>query len=227
MISLDSFSLKGKVALVTGGTYGIGFAIASALAKAGAKIAFNDRNQEKLDEGIANYKKLGIDAKGYICDVTHEDEVINMVEDIKNELGTVFISDEPAFLGAGVLALLIDHISRLVPDNELNAAGLDIFQKSFVFPACLVKLCNMLEFCIVLSQFRLEKILNIEAGDIQRRHDKKNVQKQKNAQCAPGTDVSYFPVELDSFLIAFIPDPCHINALPSLIKQVRLRRLCP
>lgn len=91
MISLDSFSLKGKVALVTGGTYGIGFAIASALAKAGAKIAFNDRNQEKLDEGIANYKKLGIDAKGYICDVTHEDEVIRMVEDIKNELGTVDI----------------------------------------------------------------------------------------------------------------------------------------
>ena len=46
MSILDSFSLQGKVALVTGGAYGIGFAIAEAYAKAGAKIAFNCRGQE-------------------------------------------------------------------------------------------------------------------------------------------------------------------------------------
>ena len=45
-----SFSLEGKLALVTGATYGIGFAIATALAQAGAKIAFNDRRQERIDE---------------------------------------------------------------------------------------------------------------------------------------------------------------------------------
>ena len=91
MLSLDSFSLKGKVALVTGGTYGIGFAIASALANCGAKIAFNDRNQEKLEEGIASYKKLGIDAHGYICDVTNEEQVATMINDIEKELGSVDI----------------------------------------------------------------------------------------------------------------------------------------
>ena len=91
MLSLDSFSLKGKVALVTGGTYGIGFAIASALANFGAKIAFNDRNQEKLEEGIASYKKLGIDAHGYICDVTNEEQVATMINDIEKELGSVDI----------------------------------------------------------------------------------------------------------------------------------------
>ncbi|MCR5787198.1 MAG: gluconate 5-dehydrogenase [Acholeplasmatales bacterium] len=91
MFNTESFSLKGKVALVTGGTYGIGFAIASALAASGAKIAFNDRNQEKLDEGIENYKKIGIDAHGYICDVTNEDQVNEMIKNIQADLGTVDI----------------------------------------------------------------------------------------------------------------------------------------
>ena len=65
-----NFSLEGKVALVTGASYGIGFAIATAFAQAGAKIAFNDIKQELVDKGIASYKELGIDAKGYVCDVT-------------------------------------------------------------------------------------------------------------------------------------------------------------
>lgn len=54
---MESFSLKGKVALVTGAAYGIGFAMAEALAKAGARIAFNCRTQEHLDTAIAAYKE--------------------------------------------------------------------------------------------------------------------------------------------------------------------------
>lgn len=67
---MKSFSLEGKVALVTGAAYGIGFAMAEALAKAGAKIAFNCRDQEHLDKALAAYAEKGIEAKGYICDVT-------------------------------------------------------------------------------------------------------------------------------------------------------------
>ena len=72
---MAGFSLKGKVALVTGASYGIGFAIASAMAKAGAVIVFNDQNQEALDRGVAAYKEAGIEAHGYICDVTDEEGV--------------------------------------------------------------------------------------------------------------------------------------------------------
>ncbi len=85
------FSLEGKVALVTGGAYGIGFAIAEALAGAGAKIAFNCRSQANLDKAMADYRAKGIDAKGYICDVTHEDEVKQLVTDIEKDLGPVDI----------------------------------------------------------------------------------------------------------------------------------------
>ena len=85
------FSLDGKNALVTGGAYGIGFAIAEALAGAGARIAFNCRSQKNLDQAIADYKAKGIDARGYICDVTDEKAVAQLVEKIHQDLGQIDI----------------------------------------------------------------------------------------------------------------------------------------
>ena len=85
------FSLKGKTALVTGGAYGIGFAIAEALAGAGAKIAFNCRTQANLDKALAGYAAKGIDARGYIADVTDEEQVSELVSRIEAELGSVDI----------------------------------------------------------------------------------------------------------------------------------------
>ena len=91
MEMLEQFSLKGKVALVTGAAYGIGYAIASGYAKAGAKIAFNCRSKEHLETALKAYEAEGIDAKGYICDVTKEEEVADMIKDIENTLGKVDI----------------------------------------------------------------------------------------------------------------------------------------
>ena len=91
MTYADSFSLKGKVALVTGASYGIGFALASALAEAGATIAFNDINEDFLKKGLEAYKAAGIDAKGYICDVTDEPGVQTMIAEIEKDLGSVDI----------------------------------------------------------------------------------------------------------------------------------------
>ncbi len=85
------FSLEGKVALVTGGAYGIGFAIAEALAQAGAKIAFNCRSREHLDTAMEHYRSKEIDARGYLCDVTDEQQVHTLVEQIRDELGTIDI----------------------------------------------------------------------------------------------------------------------------------------
>ena len=85
------FSLEGKVALVTGGAYGIGFAIAEALARAGAKIAFNCRSQSNLDKALAGYSGKGIDARGYIADVTDAEQVVDLVGRIETELGGVDI----------------------------------------------------------------------------------------------------------------------------------------
>ena len=86
-----NFSLEGKIALVTGASYGIGFGIASAYAEAGATICFNDISQEKVDMGLTAYKEAGIEAHGYVCDVTDEDQVKAMVAKIKEEVGVVDI----------------------------------------------------------------------------------------------------------------------------------------
>ena len=86
-----NFSLEGKTALVTGASYGIGFAIASGMAKAGATIVFNDIKQELVDKGIAAYKEAGIEAHGYVCDVTNEDAVNEMVAKIAKEVAPIDI----------------------------------------------------------------------------------------------------------------------------------------
>jgi gluconate 5-dehydrogenase len=91
MTLANPFSLEGKVALVTGASYGIGFAIASALAEAGATIAFNDISEAALDIGRANYAAAGIAAHGFVCDVTDETAVNALVAAIEEKLGGVDI----------------------------------------------------------------------------------------------------------------------------------------
>ncbi len=86
-----SFDLTGKVALVTGASYGIGFAIASALSGAGATIVFNDIKQELVDRGLSAYKEAGIEAHGYVCDVTSEEQVAELVAKVTEEVGHINI----------------------------------------------------------------------------------------------------------------------------------------
>mgnify|MGYP004547893759 FL=1 len=104
------FSLKGKVALVTGASYGIGYAIAKGFAAAGATIVFNDIKQELVDKGIAAYKADGIDAHGYVCDVTDESAVNELAAKIEKEVGVIDILVN----NAGII--------KRIPMTEMSAA---------------------------------------------------------------------------------------------------------
>ncbi len=90
-MNMKDFSLEGKVAWVTGASYGIGFAIASALHSAGAQICFNDINQAAVDRGLASYKEAGIPVKGYVCDVTDEEAVNATTAQIVKDFGKIDI----------------------------------------------------------------------------------------------------------------------------------------
>lgn len=89
----NPFSLEGKNALITGGVYGIGFAIAKAFAQAGVKnIIFNARSQESIEEGLRNYAQAGItNVHGYVCDVSDENQVADLVKKIHEEVGQIDI----------------------------------------------------------------------------------------------------------------------------------------
>ena len=103
------FRLDGKVALITGASYGIGMAMAKALAEAGATIVFNDRNPDRIPEALAEYHRCGIDARGYLFDVTDEKAVRENIVKITSE--------------AGVIDILVNNagIIRRIPALEMDA----------------------------------------------------------------------------------------------------------
>ena len=90
-MSIEMFSLKDKIALVTGGTHGIGMAIAKGLAQAGAKICVNDIFADKLEAAKQEYKKNGIDAYTLVFDVTKEEDVDRGISQIEAKVGPIDI----------------------------------------------------------------------------------------------------------------------------------------
>ena len=151
------FSLEGKVALVTGASYGIGFALATAFARAGAKIAFNDIKQELVDKGLAAYKEEGIDAKGYVCDVTNEEQVNELVAKIEKERGSVDI----LVITAGIIKRIpmVDMSAaefRQVIDVDLNAPF--IVSKA-VIPGMIKKGAGkIINICSMMSELGRETV---------------------------------------------------------------------
>ncbi len=152
-----NFSLEGKVALVTGASYGIGYAMATALAKAGAKIVFNDINQEAVNKGLESYKADGIEAKGYVCDVTDEAGVNKMVAQIESEVGAVDILVN----NAGIIKRVPMHEMtaaefRQVIDIDLN--GPFIMAKA-VLPAMMKKRAGkIINICSMMSELGRETV---------------------------------------------------------------------
>ena len=109
-MDMNAFSLQNKIAWVTGGSYGIGFAIAEAFAAAGATIVFNDISQELVDKGLAAYAQKGVKAHGYVCDVTDESAVRALVAKVRMEVGVIDILVN----NAGII--------KRIPMTEMSAA---------------------------------------------------------------------------------------------------------
>ena len=121
-MDMNAFRLDGKIALVTGASYGIGFAIATAFSEAGATIVFNDIKQELVDKGLAAYEEAGIKAHGYVCDVTDEEAVQELVARVEKEVGVIDILVNNAGIIRRVPMLEMSAKDfRQVIDVDLNA----------------------------------------------------------------------------------------------------------
>lgn len=90
-MSLSLFDLKGRIALITGGTQGIGASVAQALGEAGASVVINARNSQKLDQCITKFQSGGIQAKGSLFDITKASEVRTAIEKIEEDIGPIDI----------------------------------------------------------------------------------------------------------------------------------------
>lgn len=121
-MSKNNFSLEGKVALVTGASYGIGFAIAKGFAEAGATIVFNDIKEELVEKGLAAYKEYGIEAHGYVCDVTNEAQVSDTVKKIEKEVGIIdiLVNNAGIIKRIPMCDMTADEFRQVV-DVDLNA----------------------------------------------------------------------------------------------------------
>ena len=157
MSYIQNFSLEGKVAWVTGASYGIGFAIAKALAGAGATIVFNDIRQDLVDRGLAAYATEGIKAYGYVADVTNEEVINETVKKIEEEVGVVDILVNNAGIIKRIPMIEMSAKDfRQVIDIDLNAPF--IVSKA-VLPSMIAKgHGKIINICSMMSEFGRETV---------------------------------------------------------------------
>lgn len=151
------FSLKGKVALVTGASYGIGFAIAKAFANAGATIVFNDIKQEFVDKGLKAYEAEGIKAHGYVCDVTDENAVNGYIAKVEKEVGVVDILVNNAGIIKRIpMCEMSAQEFRQVIDVDLNAP---FIMSKAVIPSMIKKGGGkIINICSMMSELGRETV---------------------------------------------------------------------
>ena len=89
--ALDRFDLSGRVAVVTGGTRGLGLAIARGFAQVGAAVVVVSRKRDACDEVVAALRAEGAQAAACACHVGHWDEIDDLVEWVYRDLGRVDI----------------------------------------------------------------------------------------------------------------------------------------
>lgn len=155
---LDKFRLDGKVAWITGASYGLGLAYAKALYEAGAKqIVFNDINQELVDRGNAEYEKAGIPAYGAVCDVTNEEQVNQFVKYCEENFGGIDI----LINNAGIIKRIPMHeMSKNQWDQVINVdlTGPFLCSKA-VLPKMMEKgYGKIINACSMMSEFGRETV---------------------------------------------------------------------
>lgn len=160
---MEIFSLKGKISLITGGAYGIGFAIAKAYAKAGATIVFNDITKDLVDKGIKAYKEEGINAFGYVADVTNEKEIKALIKKIEEEIGVIDILVNNAGIidRTPMLEMSLEKWKKVI---DIDLTGPFIMAKA-VLPAMIKKgHGKIINICSMMSELGRETVSSYAAA---------------------------------------------------------------
>ncbi len=154
---IDKFRLDGKVVWVTGASYGLGLAYARVLAEVGARVVFNDINQELVDRGLAEYRKLGIEAYGAVCDVTNEAQVQAFVKDVADRIGTidVLVNNAGIIKRVPMVDMTVEQWNQVI---NVDLTGPFICSKA-VLPAMIEKGAGkIINVCSMMSELGRETV---------------------------------------------------------------------
>jgi gluconate 5-dehydrogenase len=110
------FNLKGRRALITGGTHGLGMAMASGLAQAGAELIINGHSKERLHYAVEEYKRQGFTVSGALFNVTNEEEVKAAIDKIEKETGSIdiLVNNAGIIKRTPILEMAVDDFKEVI-----------------------------------------------------------------------------------------------------------------
>ncbi len=154
---LDSFRLDGKVAWVTGASYGLGMAYAEAFAEAGARVVFNSSDTGRVQKACEEYRKKGFDIYGAVCDVTDEEGVLAFVKDVEEKFGTIdiLVNNAGIIRRIPMTEMSLDEWNRVI---NVDLTGPFICSKA-VIPGMIKKGGGkIINACSMMSEFGRETV---------------------------------------------------------------------
>ena len=146
------FDLTGKIALVTGSTDGLGKAIAIGLGKANATVIINGRSSlDKLNMVVEEFRKKGIKASGYLCDVTNEAQVVEMVQKIQSDVGyiDILVNNAGINIRSELKGMSVEQFKRNI---DINLIGPFIVSKAVVKEMIKRRSGKIINICSMMSE---------------------------------------------------------------------------
>lgn len=157
MTPKNLFDLTGKRVLITGGTHGLGMAMANGLGQAGATLIINGHTKEKMEQALAEYKQNGLDAKGYLFDVTNEEAVAPHIEQIEKEIGPIdiLINNAGVIVRTPFLETTVSDFKKVV---DIDLVGPFIVSKYVAKGMAKRKAGKIINICSMMSELGRDNV---------------------------------------------------------------------
>ncbi len=129
MKTVELFSLAGRVAIVTGGSTGLGRQMAEGLAEMGASVVLCARKKERCEQAAAELEALGVKTLALGCDVRNADDIQKVIDSTLTAFGKIdiLINNAGASWGAPVEEMKLEHWNKVI---ETNLTGTFLFSQA-------------------------------------------------------------------------------------------------
>ena len=157
MTARNLFDLSGKRTLITGGTHGLGMSMAKGLGQAGAQLVINGHTKEKMDQALTEYKQQGLDAKGYLFDVTSEEAVAQYIDKIEKEVGPIdiLINNAGVIVRTPFLETTVSDFKKVV---DIDLVGPFIVSKYVAKNMANRKAGKIINICSMMSELGRDNV---------------------------------------------------------------------